>query len=155
MNKYHRYWQNSRFWAIAFLIRFCQIASGFHFFGFRKIIFFYTPRSSSLRPTPNLKDQVSVFIYPSDRVTQALASIFVSFYDSQGDGGVIWTASILTNCSPLTSCCVLFKKLTTQFNSSAPKLISLQAGVSILDSSLLTLILCYWTLPYNHFAQNT
>jgi hypothetical protein len=32
---YH-HWQNSPFWAIGFLRRSCQIASGFHFFGIRK-----------------------------------------------------------------------------------------------------------------------
>jgi hypothetical protein len=37
-----------------------------------------------------------------------------------------------------------------QFNSSAPKLISWQAGVSKLNS-----VLFNWILPYNHFAQTT
>jgi hypothetical protein len=32
--------------------------------------FFYSTRSSALRPTPNLEDQVSVFISHSDRVAQ-------------------------------------------------------------------------------------
>jgi hypothetical protein len=36
---HHNHWQNSPFWAIAFRTRFCQIASGFHFFGFPKNIF--------------------------------------------------------------------------------------------------------------------
>jgi hypothetical protein len=39
---------------------------------------------------------------------------------------------------------------STQFNSSAPKLISWQAGISKLDSVLL-----YWSLPHNHFAGTT
>jgi hypothetical protein len=48
-----------------------------------------------LRPTPNLEDQVSVFMSPSDRVAQlyreAPGSLFVAFYDSQGYGGGILT----------------------------------------------------------------
>jgi hypothetical protein len=35
LHYHHQHWHNSPFWAIAFLRRFCQIASGFHFFGFR------------------------------------------------------------------------------------------------------------------------
>jgi hypothetical protein len=46
-----------------------------------------------LRPTPNLEDQVSVFMSPSDRVAQLyplpLDSLFVVFYDSQDYGGGI------------------------------------------------------------------
>jgi hypothetical protein len=42
---------------------------------------------------PNLEDQVPVFISPSDRVAQlypqALGSLFVASYDSQGYGGGI------------------------------------------------------------------
>jgi hypothetical protein len=34
------------------------------------IIFFYRARSSALRPTPNLEDQVPVFMSLSDKVTQ-------------------------------------------------------------------------------------
>jgi hypothetical protein len=44
---------------------------------------------------PNLEYQVSVFIYPRNRVAQlhpkALSSLFVASYDSQGDGGGIRT----------------------------------------------------------------
>jgi hypothetical protein len=43
-------------------------------------------------------------------------------------------------------------KESTQFNSSVPKIISWQAGVSKLDSSLNGL---NWALPYNYFAQTT
>jgi hypothetical protein len=32
---HHHHWQTSPFWATAFLREFCQITSGFHFFGFR------------------------------------------------------------------------------------------------------------------------
>jgi hypothetical protein len=32
---YHHHRRNCHFWAMAFLRRFCQIWSGFHFFGFR------------------------------------------------------------------------------------------------------------------------
>jgi hypothetical protein len=41
-----------------------------------------------LRPTPNLEDQVSVFIFSNDRVArlypQTLGSLFIAFYYSQG-----------------------------------------------------------------------
>jgi hypothetical protein len=44
---------------------------------------------------PNLEDQVHVFMSPSDTVAQlcpqALGSLFVPFYDSQGYGGGILT----------------------------------------------------------------
>jgi hypothetical protein len=39
--------------------------------------------------TPNLDDQVLVFISSSDKVVQAPVSFFVAFYDSQGYGGGI------------------------------------------------------------------
>jgi hypothetical protein len=48
-----------------------------------------------LRPTPNMNDQVSVSMSPSDRVDQlypqTLGSFFVAFYDSQGYAGGIFT----------------------------------------------------------------
>jgi hypothetical protein len=48
---------------------------------------FYKARSSALRPTPNLEEQVPVFMSPSDRVAQlypqAPGSLFVAFYVSQ------------------------------------------------------------------------
>jgi hypothetical protein len=54
------------------------------------IIIFYTARSSALRPTSNLEDQVPVFMFPSDRVAQlypqAPGSLFVALYYSQGYG---------------------------------------------------------------------
>jgi hypothetical protein len=40
------------FWATAFLIRFCQIASGFHFFGFRNSNFFLQSSVVSLVSIP-------------------------------------------------------------------------------------------------------
>jgi hypothetical protein len=51
-------------------------------------------RTSSLPPTPNLDDQVPVFVSPSDSLAhvyiQAPGSLFVAFYDSQGyDGGIL------------------------------------------------------------------
>jgi hypothetical protein len=74
---YHHNWQNCPFIAIAFLRRFCQICpflgirpSGFHFYGFHNNSFFYRARSSALRRTPNLEDQVSVLMSPSDTVVQ-------------------------------------------------------------------------------------
>jgi hypothetical protein len=49
--------------------------------------------SSALRPTPNLEDQVPVFMSPSDSVAQLYpqspGSLFVAFYDSQSYGGGI------------------------------------------------------------------
>jgi hypothetical protein len=49
--------------------------------------------SSTMRPNPNLQDQVPAFMSPSDRVAQlyprALDSLSVSFYDSQSYGGGI------------------------------------------------------------------
>jgi hypothetical protein len=53
----------------ASLIRSRQITSGFHFFWISQH-FFYKARSSALRSIPNLKDQVPVFMSPSDRVAQ-------------------------------------------------------------------------------------
>jgi hypothetical protein len=48
-----------------------------------------------LRPTPNLEDQISVFMFPRDRVAQlypqAPVSLFVAFYVSQSYGGGILT----------------------------------------------------------------
>jgi hypothetical protein len=60
-------------------------------------IFFYGTKSSVLLSTPNLEDQVPVFMSPSDRVArlypQAPGSLFIAFYDSQdysgGDGGIV------------------------------------------------------------------
>jgi hypothetical protein len=73
--------------------RLCQMASGFHLFGFRNNI--YIARLPVLRPTPNLEDQVSVFMSPRNRVAQlypkAPCSLFVAFYESQGYGGGIVT----------------------------------------------------------------
>jgi hypothetical protein len=92
---HHPHWQNSHFLVIAFLRRFCKIASGFHFFGFRNDNFFYIAGSSALRPTPNMEDQVSVFTSPRDRPAQLYpqvpGSLFVALYDSQGYGGGILT----------------------------------------------------------------
>jgi hypothetical protein len=56
-------------------------------------MFFYRAMSSALCPTPNLEDQVPVFMPPSDRVAQlylqTLGSIFIAFYYAQGCGGGI------------------------------------------------------------------
>jgi hypothetical protein len=85
----------SSFRAMAFLNTFYQIRSSFHFFGSRNNNFFYRTMSSALRPTPNLKDQVSVFMSPSDkgpRYTHRHRVLFFAvFYDSQGYGGGILT----------------------------------------------------------------
>jgi hypothetical protein len=51
--------------------------------------------SSALRPIPNLEDQVSVFMSPSDRVallySPSAVFVFVAFYNSQGYNGGILT----------------------------------------------------------------
>jgi hypothetical protein len=56
---------------------------------FVTVFFFYR----ALRPTLNLEDLVSVFMFPSDRMAQfypqAPGPLFVAFYDSQGYGGGI------------------------------------------------------------------
>jgi hypothetical protein len=79
---HHQHWQNSVFWTTAFLRRFCYVPSGLHFSRFRNSNTFYRARSSTSRPTPSLEVQVSVFMSPSDRVTQwypqAPGSIFVA-----------------------------------------------------------------------------
>jgi hypothetical protein len=50
---------------------------------------------SPIRDFPNLESQVSVFIYPRKRVAQlypqALGSLLIASYDSQGYGGGIRT----------------------------------------------------------------
>jgi hypothetical protein len=84
---------------------------------------------SHIRDSPNLEGQVPVFISPSDSVAQlypqALGSLFIASYDSQGYGGGIRTrlhADIMhcSNCPlynisvrtaqkpPLPCCCVQF-----------------------------------------------
>jgi hypothetical protein len=49
---------------------------------------------SEIQDSPNLQVQVPIFISPRNRVawlyTQALGSLFVASYDSQGYGGSIW-----------------------------------------------------------------
>jgi hypothetical protein len=50
---------------------------------------------SQIRDSPNLEGQVPVFISPRNMVSQlypqALGSLFLPSYDSQGYGGGIWT----------------------------------------------------------------
>jgi hypothetical protein len=64
-------------------------------FYFVTIFPFCRSRSSDFRPTPDLEDQVPVFMFPSDMVAQlqpqAPDFLFVAFYDSHGDGGGILT----------------------------------------------------------------
>jgi hypothetical protein len=56
-------------------------------------IIFLQSKVVSLSPTPNLEDQVPVFMSPSDKVVQlypqAPGSLFIASYDSQGYGGII------------------------------------------------------------------
>jgi hypothetical protein len=62
---------------------------------FAKIFFLQSKVFSLVFPTPNLEDQVSVFMYHSDRVTQlyplALGSLLIALYGSQDYGGGIIT----------------------------------------------------------------
>jgi hypothetical protein len=91
---HHNRWQNSFLGpsledSARFTIRFSLLwISEQHFF-------FYRARLSALRPTPNMEDQVSVFMSSSDRLAQlypqAPDSLFVVFYDSQGYGGGMLT----------------------------------------------------------------
>jgi hypothetical protein len=94
VHHHHHHRKNDPFWVIAFRRRFCQIPSGFHFFGFRNN-FFYRGRSSILHPTPNLEDHVSIFMSPmtgcAQLYPQAPGLLFFAFYDSQGYGGDIAT----------------------------------------------------------------
>jgi hypothetical protein len=62
----HEHWQNISFWAVAFLRKSCHICSrpcSFHFCGFHN-----RTGSPALHPTPNLENQVSVCMSPSERV---------------------------------------------------------------------------------------
>jgi hypothetical protein len=68
----------------------------------RRLIFGFESRGThdhiflpQIRDSPNLEGQVPVFISPSNRMAQlypqALGSLFVASYDSQGYGGGIVT----------------------------------------------------------------
>jgi hypothetical protein len=58
-------------------------------------VIFLQSKDVSLASDPNVGDQVSVYMFRSARVAQlypqALGSLFVAFYDSQGYGGDILT----------------------------------------------------------------
>jgi hypothetical protein len=66
---------------------------------FATVIFFTKKGHQPCAQPPILENQVCVFISPSDGVAQlypqALGSLFVAFYDSQGYGGGILTLSLL------------------------------------------------------------
>jgi hypothetical protein len=86
-------WQKSPFFFIKFQKIFCQIASGFHFFGFRDSVSPPPPtaRSSSWLPTANLEGQAPVFMSASNRSPSYCpgkrAPLFVAFLDFQRYGG--------------------------------------------------------------------
>jgi hypothetical protein len=87
----HQHWQNSPFWAIALEDSARVGPSGFHFCGFLNNDFFFCrPRSSDLRPSSNLEDEVPVFRSFNNRVVQQYShtpgSLFIAFYDSQAYG---------------------------------------------------------------------
>jgi hypothetical protein len=78
------------FWAIAFFKRFCQICHPvFTYLNFATI--FYRARSSALRLTFNLEDQVSVYVPQRQGGLVIPPGLSVAFYDSQGYGGGILT----------------------------------------------------------------
>jgi hypothetical protein len=56
-------------------------------------IIFLQSKVLALRTTPDLDDEVAVFMFPSDRVAklypEARGSLFVAFYDLQGYGDII------------------------------------------------------------------
>jgi hypothetical protein len=93
----HHQCANSPFWATTSRRTFCQIClfrrgldrPVFTSLDFATLII-YRAKSSALRPNPNLEGQVPVFISPMNRVAQlypqALSSLFVALYDSQGEG---------------------------------------------------------------------
>jgi hypothetical protein len=93
LNHHHHHWQNSSFAAIAFLRRFCLIASGFHF-GFWNDNFLQS-KVASLASNPKPQGSGPFFMFPSDREAQLhpreVCSLFITFYDSQGYGGSILT----------------------------------------------------------------
>jgi hypothetical protein len=69
------------------------LLSVFTFWGFCNSTFFDRIRPSVLCPTPNPEDQVSVFLSSCGKVAQlypqAPCSLFLTFYNSQGYGGII------------------------------------------------------------------
>jgi hypothetical protein len=82
------YHQNSPFGATNFnykILQDCILNQTIRFSLLWNLDFFYRARLSALRPTPSLKDHVSVFMPPSDRVVQlyrqAPGSLIVVFYD--------------------------------------------------------------------------
>jgi hypothetical protein len=86
------------FRAIAFLRRFCHTcleSIRFSLLWISQQYFFYKEISSALCPTPNLEDEVSMFMSLSDSVAQlypqAPVSPFVPLSGSQGYGGGIRT----------------------------------------------------------------
>jgi hypothetical protein len=97
----HHHWQNIPFRALTFPRRFyqpclfrCELDhSVLNYLDFKTTISFYREMSSALRSTPNLEDQISVFMSRSKRVAQlylqASGSLFVAFYDS----GIRWRYS--------------------------------------------------------------
>jgi hypothetical protein len=94
---HHHHWQNSPFWAISFLRRFCQIASGFDLFEFRNNNFFTEQGRQPCVQPPTWRTRSLYLGPPRNRVAQsylqAPGSLFVAFYDLQGYGGY---TSILT-----------------------------------------------------------
>jgi hypothetical protein len=94
-----------------------MIPSGFHFFIFRNRNV-YTTMSLALLRTPNLQDQISVFISSGERLShehpQASGSLFNAFFDSQGYG---W--AVPTHLHTLRMSIIMFK---TFFQSSPSRL---------------------------------
>jgi hypothetical protein len=86
----HHRWQDSLFWALAFLRKFCQIASGFHFFGFHDK-FFLLIKVVSLASNRQTGGPGPCIYAPTDKVVQkynfACGSVWVRNLVSDIKGG--------------------------------------------------------------------
>jgi hypothetical protein len=90
----HHQWRNSPFLTIAFLRRFCQIASGFRF-GFHNNIFF-TEQGRQPCVQPQIWKARSLYLGPPvtgwpSYTPRHQVFLFVTFYDSRGYSGGILT----------------------------------------------------------------
>jgi hypothetical protein len=62
---HYHHWQNSPFWALALLRRFCQIESGCHFFGFCNNNFYFTEQGHQPCIQPPVWWTRSLYLCPS------------------------------------------------------------------------------------------